>query len=294
MFLTGIADEAGKNIHTQIRAHHTLGWTELELRDVQIGDAPAANAHDLPEAEFEQVARALDESGIHVYCFSSKIANWGKQINEPFDSSREETRRAIPRMKRLNTKFIRIMSFAVLKDQVDQMDAERFRRLRELVKMFEGEGLVPLHENCMNYGGMGWTFTLRLLEEVPGLKLVFDTGNPVFADDRTKPEPWPKQSALEFYQHVKDHIAYVHIKDGVWDAAERKTQFCFPGDGEGDVKPILEDLIQSGYSGGISIEPHMGAVYHDPHSTSDGDKQFDTYVEYGRRLAKLIESIKAS
>ncbi|GAB4243758.1 MAG: hypothetical protein OHK005_08340 [Candidatus Methylacidiphilales bacterium] len=293
MFLTGIADEAGKSIHTQIRAHQALGWTELELRDAQVGDSPAANAHDLPEAEFDQVAQALDKAGIHVFCFSSKIANWGKKIDEPFESSLEEARRAIPRMKRLGTRFIRIMSFAVRPDTNDQMEDERFRRLRELVAMFTGEGLVPLHENCMNYGGMGWTYTMRLLEEVPGLKLVFDTGNPVFADDRTKPEPWPKQSAFEFYQHVKEHIAYVHIKDGVWDPVAKKTNFCFPGEGQGDVKPILEDLLRRGYDGGISIEPHMGAVYHDPTASSSGDKQFDTYVEYGRRLAHLIDEIKA-
>jgi len=45
--------------------------------------------------------------------------------------------------------------------------------------MFADAGLTALHENCMNYGGMGWQFTLKLLENVPGLKLVYDTGNPV-------------------------------------------------------------------------------------------------------------------
>lgn len=292
MFLTGISDEAGKAIETQIRAHQILGWTEMEIRDAQVGNGPAANLHDLPEQDFAKVAEAVEQAGLHIYCYSSRIANWAKQIDQPFDSSLEETRRAIPRMKRTGTKYIRIMSFAVRPDTADQMEEERFRRLRELVKMFADEGLVPLHENCMNYGGMGWTFTLRLLEEVPGLKLVFDTGNPVFADDRTKPEPWPKQSAIEFYRHVKEHIAYVHIKDGVWDPVEKKTTFCFPGEGEGDVKAIVSDLLRSGYEGGFSIEPHMGAVYHDPNSQSGGDQQFDTYLEYGRRLARLVASAR--
>jgi sugar phosphate isomerase/epimerase len=288
MFLTGISDEAGKAIETQIRAHRELGWTEMELRDVIKADGTADNLHNIPDEDFRRVEKAVKDAGLHVYCFSSRIANWGKQIDEPFDSSLEEARRAIPRMKALGTRYIRIMSFAVRKDHDDQMEQERFRRLRELKTMFEGEGLTLVHENCMNYGGMGWPFMLKLIDNVPGLKVVFDTGNPVFADDRSKPKPWPKQSAWEFYKAVRDHIIYIHIKDGVWDEAEQKTKFCFPGEGEGDVVHILHDLKKTGYTGGISIEPHMGAVYHDPNSSCPDDKQYTTYVEYGRRMQKLL------
>jgi len=289
MFLTGISDEAGKAIETQIRAHQELGWKEMEIRDVLKADGTADNLHNIPDEDFRRVEKAVKDAGMHVYCFSSRIANWGKQITEPFDSSLEEARRAIPRMKALGTQFIRIMSFAVRKDHDDQMDEERFRRLRELKAMFDAEGLAVVHENCMNYGGMGAPFMLRLIENVPGLKVVFDTGNPVFADDRSKPRPWPKQSAWEFYKAVRGHIIYVHIKDGVWDEKEQKTKFCFPGEGEGDVVHILHDLKKTGYTGGISIEPHMGAVYHDPNSSCSGDKQYTTYVEYGRRMQRLLD-----
>ena len=288
MFLTGISDEAGKAIEAQIRAHRELGWAEMEIRDVLQADGKADNLHNIPDGDFKRVEKAVKDAGMRVYCFSSRIANWGKKIDEPFDASLEEARRAIPRMKALGTRFIRIMSFAVRADHDDQMEEERFRRLRELKKLFDDEGLTVVHENCMNYGGMGWPFMLRLIENVPGLKVVFDTGNPVFADDRSQPRPWPKQSAWEFYKKVREHIIYVHIKDGVWDEKEKKTHFCFPGEGEGDVMHILHDLVKTGYDGGISIEPHMGAVYHDPHSTCPEDLQYTTYVEYGRRMEKLL------
>ena len=145
----------------------------------------------------------------------------------------------------------------------------------------------------MNYGGMGWTYTQRLLDNVPGLKLVFDTGNPVFTDDCTKARPYPKQSAWEFYTHVKDHIVYVHIKDGMWDAANNRTIFTFPGEGDGDVRRIVNDLLASGYDGGISIEPHLAVVHHDPTVASDADIRHANYVEYGRRMEKMIEEIRA-
>jgi sugar phosphate isomerase/epimerase len=256
MFITGISDEAGKDLATQIRAHKELNWGRMEIRDVSIDGGPADNIHNISDPDFDKLERRIKDAGMEVYCFSSRIANWGKQSDEPFDSSLEEARRSITRMRRLNTRFIRIMSFAIRKDKEDQMARERFRRLRELVRMFTDEGLTALHENCMNYGGMGWPFTLELLENVPGLKLVFDTGNPVFADDRGKPAPWPKQSAWEFYNHVRDHIAYIHIKDGIWNTETNSIDFCFPGEGQADVKKIIGDLASRGYDGGLSIEPH--------------------------------------
>lgn len=294
MFLTGISDEAGKAIETQIKAHLELGWTEMEIRDVLKADGTSDNIHNIPEEDFRRVEKAVKDAGLHVYCFSSRIANWGKHIDQPFDSSLEEARRAIPRMKALGTQFVRIMSFAVRPDHDDQMEQERFRRLRELKKMFHDEGLTVVHENCMNYGGMGASFTLRLIENVPGLKLVFDTGNPVFADDRSRPQPWPKQSAWEFYRAVREHIIYVHIKDGVWNPQTQKTAFCFPGEGEGDVVHILHDLHKTGYQGGISIEPHMGAVYHEPGAPANADRQYATYVEYGRRMKRWLEVVRAA
>ena len=193
-------------------------------------------------------------------------------------------------MKRLGTKFIRIMSFAV-RPQEDQMAEERFKRLRELVKMFLDEGLQPVHENCMNYGGMGWPFTLELLEKVPGLKLVFDTANPVFNDDRSKPKPWKKQDPFEFYQHVKEHIVHVHVKDARWVPAKNDADYTMPGEGDGAVRETLKDLLSRGYSGGISIEPHVAVVFHDAAKQASEEEMFNSFVEYGRRLMLLVDNI---
>jgi sugar phosphate isomerase/epimerase len=295
MYLTGFADEAAPDIEGQIRATKELGWTCIEARNID-----GVNIHDLPDEKFEQVVGKLEDAGVRINCFGSAIANWAKQITDPFDITLEEIERTIPRMQRLGTKLIRMMSYAVLKDrgvddQADDLDhqmvEERFRRLRVLHQMFTDAGLTPVHENCMNYGGMSWQHTLRLIENVPGLKLVFDTGNPIFTDDRAKPQPYPKQSAWEFYTHVKEHVAYVHIKDGTWDPETDKTTYTFPGEGDGDVYRIVEDLLADGYDGGISIEPHMSIVHHNS-VVSPQEQQFNTYVEYGRRMERLIQQAR--
>ena len=113
----------------------------------------------------------------------------------------------------------------------------------------------------MNYGGMSAGHTLRMLENVPGLKLVFDTGNPPLTRDFSKPFPYPMQKTWEFYEKVKDHIAYVHIKDTKWEAAKNEELYFFPGEGDGEVERVLADLFRRGWDGGLSIEPHMAVVF---------------------------------
>ena len=293
MYYTGFADEAAVELSGQLEATSCLGWCHIEARNIG-----GVNIHDLPEAEFENVCEQLEAAGICVNCFGSTIANWAKQVDAPFESSLAEARRAIPRMQRLGTKLIRIMSFAVLPERgpEDQMAELRFQRLRTLQQMFADAGLTAVHENCMNYGGMGWPYTLRLLENVPGLKLAFDTGNPVFSDDRTKPEPCPKQASWEFYDAVKEHVAHVHIRDGYMETGadgEPECKYTYPGEGKGDVRRIVGDLARRGYDGAISIEPHVGAVFHDPSIQSDAESRYASYVEYGRRMAAIVEEARA-
>jgi sugar phosphate isomerase/epimerase len=291
MILTGIADEAGSHIDTQIKATKELGWSTIEARNVEVDGFPKGNIHDIPDAAFEIVLEKLAAASVGVYAFGSTIANWGKKIDQPFDLS--EVHRAIPRMQKLKTKYVRIMSYAVREDE-NQMAEERFRRLREITKLFLDAGLQPVHENCMNYGGMAWPHTLELLEHIPGLKLVFDTANPVFNPDRTKPKPWPRQDPWEFWTHVRDHVVHIHIKDANWNVAKNDADYTFPGEGQGAVRQILTDAFARGYDAGISIEPHMAVVFHNASVNADAEAQYANYVQYGKRLMGLIDEIKAA
>jgi len=289
MILMGIGDEAGASIDAQIKALQELGWKYLEARNVQVDGFAKANLHDIPDKAFDIAEEKLKSAGIEVYCFGSTIANWGKKIDEPFDLS--EVNRAIPRMKRLGTRFVRIMSYAV-RPQEDQLVDERVRRLREICERFLDQGLQPVHENCMNYGGMGWPFTLELLEKVPGLKLVFDTANPIFNQDRSKPKPYPRQDPWEFWTHVKSQVVHIHIKDAVWNPARNDADYKFPGEGDGAVERILRDAWESGYSAGVSIEPHVAVVFHDAAVQSSAENEYNSFIEYGKKLKALVETIQ--
>lgn len=283
MYLTGFADEASQDLDRQIEATQALGWNAIESRAIG-----GVNIHDLPEAEFEAAADKLDRAGVHVNCFGSTIANWAKQIDDPFEITLTEVDRAIPRMQRLGTKLIRIMSYARCTGD-DQMPEERFRRLREITARFVDNGLTPVHENCMNFGGLSAAHSLQLVENVPGLKLAFDTGNPAISKDHSKPGD-DVQDGLEFLRAIRPHVAYVHVKDARLENGQEI--YSYPGEGAGRIPDVLKTLVETGYDGGISIEPHMAAVFHDPDAgQASAEDSYRIYLEYGRRLIGILDGL---
>jgi len=292
MQLMGIGDEGANTIDGQIRAAQELGWQHIEMRGVEVPGFKKDNLHNIPDEAFALVERKLKDADIGVYCFGSTIMNWAKTVETPFDVTLAEVRRAIPRMQRLGSKYIRVMSFKP-KDDEATIPAVVFQRVREVTSMFLDAGLQPVHENCMNYGGMSWQHALDLLDKVPGLKWVFDTANPIFNPDRSKALPWPKQDPWEFWEHLRDHSVHIHIKDATWNPAKKDADYNWPGEGQGRVRDILKDAFARGYDAGISIEPHMVVVFHDANSAANDDAMRANYVEYGRRLEKLISEVKA-
>ena len=193
MELMGIADEASPSIDGQIRATKELGWKWIEARFAEVNGFEKGPVHDIPDEAFDIMSGKLEDAGVGVYALGSTICNWAKTVDTPWDVTVGEIDRAIPRMQRLGTKFVRIMSFKPA-DDADKTPDIVFERLREVTQRFLDAGLQPVHENCMNHGGMSWQHGVELLENVPGLKWVFDTANPIFNADRSKPQPWPKHN----------------------------------------------------------------------------------------------------
>jgi sugar phosphate isomerase/epimerase len=263
------------------------------MRAVEVPGFPKANFHEIPDAAFDIAASKLEAAGIQVYCFGSAIMNWAKRVGDPFDITLAEVRRCIPRAQRLGAKYVRIMSYKP-DDDADKTPAEVFRRTNEVVKMFIDAGIQPIHENCMNHGGMSWRHALELLEKCPGLKWLFDPANPIFNPDRSKPKPWPKQDPWEFWTHLRDHTVHIHIKDAIWNPARNDADYHWPGEGHGRIRDILRDAFARGYDAGISLEPHMVAVFHDAkiQSTDDAPMQ-KNFVEFGRRTEKIIAEVKS-
>ena len=299
--LTGIADEAGSSLDVQIKAHKELGWDSIESRVVEL-DGVKGNLHEIPDATFDKVVARLEEAGMGVCGFGSLIGNWAKKITDDFSITEAEINRAIPRMQRLGAKMIHVMSYAVCKtdagaDLEEQFADERIARMRTINQRFADAGITVLHENCMNWGGMSPSYVKRMAEAVPGMKWVFDTGNPVFIDDRDR--PGQKQDAWEMYQAVKPFMAHVHVKDGRWVKEKNDAEYTYPGEGDGQTRRIMEDLVKTGYNGYISIEPHVAVVFHGAGAADDlspeqkAREQYASYVKYGNMLGTMLKELGA-
>lgn len=282
MFFSGIADEAGRNLDTQIRAHLELGWHHIEIRNVG-----GIQFTEVSDGEFEEIAAQLQQSGLQVSCFASAIANWSRHIDGDFSVDVQDLERCIPRMQTLNCPFIRVMSWPNQGEGplgADAWKQESIRRMRELARRAEEGGVTLVLENCDGWAAESARHMIDYLHAVgsDALKVVFDTGN----------APGHGLHSLDFYTQVKPYIAYVHIKDAYVDS-DGRTHFTWPNEGCGYVRQIVTDLLRSGYDGGLSIEPHLKAQVHLGSRVEDRDQAaYDTYVEYGRRLATLVQTIR--
>jgi len=295
MFYSGFADEAGSSIDIQIKATKELGWNYIELRAID-----DINITDISEEKFEEVYYKLTKEGIKVNCFGSNIANYSKNPlkDEDFNKCVEELKRAIPRMQKFGTKYIRGMSFTKeIKNQNADIEKIIFSKLKKLVNMCEEAGIIYLHENCANYFSQSWDHTLRLVDSInsDNFGLIFDTGNALFTENKMGKPPYEEQNSWDFYNNIKEHIKHIHIKDARRPNSSDKNVkenfvYTFPGDGEGCIKKIVEDLLKNNYNGGFSIEPHIAVVYHDKDKDIKNEEvRYKTYVEYGRQFMKLVE-----
>ena len=155
MFWSGISDESGASVATQIKAHKELGWSHVELR--KVNGEPLTGIDD---DAFKRVHEQFQEAGMQCSCFASTVAK--RLLSGPVDDCVTELRTAIPRMRAMGTNFIRIMSY-INKENVPDAEWRKVAidRIKVLVRMAEDGGVTLVHENCTGWagdgsGGTGW------------------------------------------------------------------------------------------------------------------------------------------
>ncbi len=281
---TGFADEAEKSLVGQIATLKEVGWSAIELRLVD-----GKNVCDQSDDEWKGTWDTLQDSNISVVGFGGQIGNWARAINTDFELDLAELKRVAPRMRQADCQFLRIMSYpnsgyTPLTDEA--WKAETVRRIRELSKIAESEGIILGHENCAGYGESAKGF-LELVDAVdsPVFKLIFDTGNNSLHDNTT-------QVTWDYYEACKAHIAHVHIKAAKPGAAGTDYVTCHV-DEDTVQERILQDLYVSGYDGWLSIEPHMKAAIHAGQDIDESGEARRVWVEYAARLESLVSKVTA-
>ncbi len=261
--LAGIGDEAGPSIAEQVAAVTALGWSAIELRSVD--GVPVA---DLDDAAFDAVAAAVAEHGLEVVCVDSRIGDWSSRITDDFARDLDELAVLARRCRALGARQLRVMSYPNAGLPPAEWERRVRGRLRELAHRAEHAGIALLHENCAGWAAEDAERMLALVDD--GLGLLFDTGNGVAHG----------YSGVDLLAAIAPHVRHVHIKDGV-----PGPRWTVPGGGDADVAGALALLAEHGYTGALSLEPHLALR---PHERDGRDGEAGGFHAAGRALEALL------
>ncbi len=236
--LSAFADEAGRDIDTQIAA----------LRDARVAfvDLRAVGEHtitDLPVDDAKKVAEKLADAGIAVGMFGSPI---GKiDIADDFAVDLER----IAHLERLAPIFgassVRIFSYYNKAGAPkDAWRAESLNRLTELRSRAGDLGLVLYHENESHIFGDHPLDVLTIAELRDGttFRTVYDFSNYL----RTG------VGGRQTWQMLRDVTDAFHFKDQL-----SSGEVVPIGQGDTDAEWIVADALANGWSGPCTVEPHL-------------------------------------
>jgi len=237
--LTGFADEIDTDLHKQIKLLNELSMKYIELRSVG-----GKNVADFTWEEAENIKEILEKHDIKVSAIGSPI---GKiQITDEYESHFTTFKKVVELAKWFDAPYIRIFSFFIPDgENADQYQEEVFRRLERMIAYAKEQNVILLHENEKDIYGDSAERCLALFANLYGshFKGTFDFANFVQCG----------QDTLEAYKMLEPYIEYIHIKDAILESGE----VVLPGEGDGNLKEILGMVEEKGYSGFLSLEPHL-------------------------------------
>ncbi|MCR8656402.1 sugar phosphate isomerase/epimerase family protein [Paenibacillus endoradicis] len=242
LHISGFSDEISSDFVTQLQAVRKLDMNYLSLRGIDgrnIGD------YSLEEIQ-EKVLPKLNEYKVAVSSIGSPIGKIFITDDEGFTKQLDLLDRLCQISNLLDCKYIRIFSFYIPKgEEADQYHNKVISQISQFAAIAAKYNVTLLHENEKDIFGDIARRCNEMLVEVnsPYFKAIFDFANFVQCGEDT----W------NCYQLLKPHIEYIHIKDAV--STSQQNVVC--GTGEGKIKTILADLIDKGYEGFLTLEPHL-------------------------------------
>ena len=259
-----------------------LEYVELQyLWDKQVGE--------LTDSDVNRIKGLIKERKLKVSCISHHNLS-----GIPLDTSVSSTvyrdqldtlQRCIEIAQELNTKLVRIFSFK--KEMVlfgaepiisDGAWSTLISRLDEPLKMADDADITLVIETAIS-GNITSAFLARkLIDEldVDNLKILWDPCSSLYCTEI----PYP-----DGYEIIREHIAHIHLKDGVVNLPAATFDFCAMGKGQMKhfYKPILKNLKKDGYEGTISFE----SVY-----TPENGTREDGFWESLPVFKELMEILK--
>ncbi len=178
-------------------------------------------------------------------CIASPI---GKvKITEPWEPHFERFKIAVRLAEYFSAPLIRIFSYYP-PEKGQSMAPNRDEvlcRMRAKLDYVKNRPVTLVHENEKEIYGAKGKECLDLLATLnsPQFRMAFDFAN--FIQEQERP--------LDVWPALKPYTIHIHIKDAILATGKVVPA----GKGDGQLEPILVDLHRAGYSGFLSLEPHL-------------------------------------
>jgi sugar phosphate isomerase/epimerase len=255
--IAAITDEFSPALAEALPFMREIGMTGAELRVVD-----GKNILDLGEDELKRTRDAIAEAGLKVVSIASPLLKCvlpnAPELDSRFQHDVFASKHTYEDQPRLTEHAIKVTQFfgaPILRVfsywrtvQPGRCEAAIAEALSKLAGIGEKEGvLIGLeNEHASNIGTAAET--ARILSLVPHnyLKVVWDPANALCAGE----DPFPRGYALL----PKERIAHVHAKD--CHIADGKPVWGPLGTRHVRWKEQIQELIEGGYAGYISLETH--------------------------------------
>ena len=239
--LSGFADEAASRLDEQLSACAAGGLKHIDLRMLD-----GYNISELPLDVAESARRQLDAAGIRVGMLGSPIGKIDVSEDAQIDLDKLAHLGELAKVFECNR--VRIFSYYNRTGWPENRWAgEALSRLQRLTEQAGDLGLVLFNENESDLFGE----TASRVEQIADachdgqfFRLIFDFDN----YNRAGEDVWQTWSRLG------PRTDAFHLKDST---APPESMHVPVGSGNGRVRDILADALRGGWSGLLSLEPHL-------------------------------------
>ena len=230
-----------------------LEYVELQyLWEKQVGD--------LTDADIERVKGLIEARNLKVSCISHHNLTAlpvETAVDAPaYQAHLATLQRCIDVAQALGTSLVRIFSF---RKEMVLFGAEPIisegawttllNRLEEPLRVADAAGITLVIETAISGNVTSAYLARKLIDELdaPHLKVLWDPCSSLYCTEI----PYP-----DGYEVIREHIAHVHLKDGVVNLPAATFDFCAMRQGQMDpyYNNIVDALKRDGYDGAISLE----------------------------------------
>jgi len=240
VILSGFADEISPDPAEQLATLAAESIAHLELRG-----AWSVNVADFTAGQVAAFRTAVDGAGVRVSAIGSPV---GKiPVGAPLGPELDRMRRVADVAAELGTAIVRVFSFYIPGgDPPERYRQQVIDRMGALAGIAEDRGLILAHENEKEIYGDTPDRCADVITAVgsPALRATFDPAN--FVQCGVRPHS-------DAYALLRPFLVYLQVKDALAATGEVVPA----GEGDGQLRETLTALRDSGFTGFMSLEPHL-------------------------------------